>query len=420
MLFRDKATDAMILTNDDIAFETGIDGVKFDFNYGCRVKFPDDTYSVGFVDLDSGSPLEAEYFPDNVVSTKAKYFVRIGIRIFQNGILVWSYDYDAAGKNVRIELLMADRLGDLVLFFPYMEKFQEKHQCNIYITTTQKYVDIIERNFKKFHVVAIDTLDDFDATIMERLPEKFYATYYYRTGYPDIGFRRNDIRKIGMHKNAAEILGLDVIDGYKHKLLPTDKAKCQREIIEPYVCISLRSSNTCKEWNNVDGWQKVVRYLRDVGYRVFCIDGDPIENDIHYAGIIDNGCELRIGYEPLQDRVDFLYHADFLIGLSSGLSWLAWGTGVPVIMISGFSLPYTEFENPYRIINNSVCHGCWNNTNFDGQVMYNGCPFYEGTERTFECSTSITGEMVIEVIKKLMADYKLNPQLGTVRKIDKL
>ena len=57
------------------------------------------------------------------------------------------------------------------------------------------------------------------------------------------------------------------------------------------------------------------------------------------------------GNRPLQERLSLLHHADFFIGLGSGLSWLAWAADTPVVMISGFSHPSTEFHTPYRVIN---------------------------------------------------------------------
>lgn len=41
--------------------------------------------------------------------------------------------------------------------------------------------------------------------------------------------------------------------------------------------------------------------------------------------------------------MNLLHHASFFIGLSSGLSWLAWATHIPVVLISGFTLPVSEF-----------------------------------------------------------------------------
>jgi autotransporter strand-loop-strand O-heptosyltransferase len=50
---------------------------------------------------------------------------------------------------------------------------------------------------------------------------------------------------------------------------------------------------------------------------------------------IPHGVEDETGDRPLQERARWLRHADFFIGLSSGLSWLAWAVGTPVVMISG-------------------------------------------------------------------------------------
>jgi ADP-heptose:LPS heptosyltransferase len=35
----------------------------------------------------------------------------------------------------------------------------------------------------------------------------------------------------------------------------------------------------------------------------------------------------------------YMRHAALFVGLSSGLSWLAWAAGCPTVTISGFSLP---------------------------------------------------------------------------------
>ena len=57
------------------------------------------------------------------------------------------------------------------------------------------------------------------------------------------------------------------------------------------------------------------------------------------------------GHRPILERIAILEHADFFIGLASGLSWLAWELGVPVVQISGFTLPGSEFYTPYRVQN---------------------------------------------------------------------
>lgn len=104
-----------------------------------------------------------------------------------------------------------------------------------------------------------------------------------------------------------------------------------------------------------------------------------------------------------------LEHAEFFIGLGSGLSWLAWGCRIPVVLISGFSLPASEFYTPWRVINTHVCNGCWDDVrlNFDHQDYF-WCPRHKGTDRQYECTRFITGKQVIGHLRRLIS-LKSNP-----------
>ena len=75
-------------------------------------------------------------------------------------------------------------------------------------------------------------------------------------------------------------------------------------------------------------------------------------------------------------------------------------------MISNFSEDWHEIDlliSDYkRITNKSVCHGCWNSVNKEFKFEFDDwywCPKHKGTERQFECHTSITPEMVLREIK---------------------
>ena len=87
------------------------------------------------------------------------------------------------------------------------------------------------------------------------------------------------------------------------------------------------------------------------------------------------------------------------IGLSSGLAWLAWTVGTPVIMISGFTKPWYEFSNNYRIHKDDVCNGCWNDVDikFDNS-NWMFCP----RNRGFICSKAILPKDVTDVVKKVI------------------
>ena len=142
--------------------------------------------------------------------------------------------------------------------------------------------------------------------------------------------------------------------------------------------------------------------LKARGYRVVCID----QKAEHGSGLIwthiPNGVEDETGDRPLAERVRWLRHAAFFVGVSSGLSWLAWATGTPVVMISGFTHPTNEFHSPYRIINWHACNSCWNDVRlrFDHKD-YMWCPRHAGTDRQFECSRLITSAQVIQTIERI-------------------
>src|SRR5262249_53974300 len=203
---------------------------------------------------------------------------------------------------------------------------------------------------------------------------------------------------VGLHRAAGYILGVDPSEEPPCIVLAEDN----RPIADPYVCIAVQSSAQCKYWNNPNGWAEIVAFLKEAGYRVFCIDLKPM----HGRGLVWNhmphGVEDLTGDRPLIERARWLKHADFFVGLASGLSWLAWCTGTPVVMISGFSHPLTEFYTPYRVINYHACNSCWNDplAGFDRGDFFS-CPRHKGTSRQFECTRLITSDQVKQTIKRI-------------------
>ena len=93
--------------------------------------------------------------------------------------------------------------------------------------------------------------------------------------------------------------------------------------------------------------------------------------------------------------------------MASGLAWLAWGCGIPVVMIGGFSHPLTEFPQAYRVVNPHFCNGCWNDTRFDfDHEEWMWCPRHAGTARQHECMKQITPEQVMRTIMRIPAFQK--------------
>jgi autotransporter strand-loop-strand O-heptosyltransferase len=99
--------------------------------------------------------------------------------------------------------------------------------------------------------------------------------------------------------------------------------------------------------------------------------------------------------------ISYLNHCELFIGISSGISWLSWSLNKRTVIISGFSKPITEplDDNIIRIINESVCNGCFNTHRLDAGD-WNWCPINKGTDKQFECSKEITSVDVINNIEK--------------------
>ena len=219
-----------------------------------------------------------------------------------------------------------------------------------------------------------------------------YATFNIGYYFNDTQWHHPaDPRTQPLAKVAADILGLDYTE-IRPALL---KRQATSDQITPYVCIATASTAQCKHWLHENGWQDVIDYLNTQGYGVMVVQ----KEDTSLSNIID-----RTGDRPLTERIAQIDNAKMFIGLGSGLSWLAWALEKPVVLISGFSEPYTEFQSDCeRVINTSVCNGCWNDTAYAfDRDDWNWCPRHKGTSRQFECSTTITSDMVIDAVNRVV------------------
>ena len=399
--------------------ETTVPGLFYDYNDGLRVQFPQEGgYRLHIVDMDDCLTVYDGEAPGQIITTTKKYFVNYRFEIYKDKEMVFSHEFNAKGKNVLLHYPSGPVLGDTLAWFPYAEEFRKKHQCELYVVISQKMGEILQKGYPDIHFCFITEEQGKNNIVPESVPKDLYATYRLGVFFPcdDRTHQPVDFRVMGLHRNAALILGLSEWEEHPPRLLPSDKEVAERTIKEPYVCIATNGSSQAKHWNNSRGWINVVKYLKAKGYRVLCIDKEDNHQVGSYMNVIPFGCEDFTGDRPMQERVDLLYHADFFIGVSSGLSWLAWGVGIPVIMISGFTLPINEFITPYRVISYNVCNGCWNDTRItfdhaDGEW----CPRHKNTERQFECSRNITPERVYKVIDQVMKDHNLIPEGGATK-----
>jgi autotransporter strand-loop-strand O-heptosyltransferase len=375
--------------------------IRFDFNNGARVVLPPRSkgkWRVCLRDLDTGNILFQSENEGAFVSSSKRFYVRFKIEVWDvdeagTATTALTHEYDARDQEVLIQFPIGT-LGDIMAWFPYAPRFAKVHGCRLTCAMSGLLIPLLRDAYPDILFVTHEELAE------QKLAEAVYATYSLGLFFDDKDFVHQpvDFRHVGLHRTAGYILGVDPAEEAPRLVLPDES----RPIPEPYVCIAVQSSTQSKNWTNPNGWREVVKFLKEKGYRVICID----QKAVHGTGIVWNpiphGVEDETGDRPLVERARWLRHADFFIGLSSGLSWLAWAAGTTVVLISGFTHPNNEFTTPYRIINWHACNSCWNDQRirFDHKDFL-WCPRHAGTPRQFECTRLITADQVTRVIQRI-------------------
>jgi len=382
--------------------QQGPDGIRFDFNEGCRILLPfreKGSWRAFLRDLDTDNVLFQTETKGGFIQSTKRWFVRFSIEIWvldegaDEPHLVLSHQYEAAGQDILIQFPVGT-LGDSIAWFSYACRFGHHHPgCRVTCAMSAAIIPLFRESYPDIRFV---TLEDVAA---QKLNETAYATYQLGLFFNDTACDRQpiDFRHAGLHKTAGYILGVDLTEEAPRLTLADEG----RPIAEPYAVIAVQATSGAKYWNNPNGWEDVVTFLKSRGYRVICID----QKTVHGQGLmwthIPYGVEKETG-RPLVECARFLKHASLFIGLSSGLSWLAWAAGCPTVLISGFSYPTTEFATPYRVINWHTCNSCWNDPalRFD-HMDFLWCPRHANTPRHFECTRLITSAHVIRVIETI-------------------
>ena len=280
-----------------------------------------------------------------------------------------SFSHHIGGKRVFI-CFDSKSLGDTIAWMPYCLEFKKIYGCEVVVSTFLN--DFFEKKYPELTFVG-------RGVVVENIVGMLELGWFY-----DKNREPQHPATIPLQQAATNILGLEFTE-----LIPRlDFTAYERPMEEKYVCISTHSTARLKYWTY---WQEVIDYLIAQGYKVVEISKDDTD--------LQNLTPMANKSFPLV--MNYLHHAEFYMGLSSGLSWLAWAMGKKVFMISNFSRKDHEFQgNCIRIINEQVCHGCWNDNKYrfdKGNWWY--CPEHEDTPRAFECHFKIPASQVIETIK---------------------
>ena len=263
-----------------------------------------------------------------------------------------------------------------------IEEFRKQKNCHVVCSTFHN--DLFKKDYPEIEFVEPGTNVD-----------NIYAVYrlgiFYENKQIDYSKHPIDPIKEPLMKVATDILGINYKET-KVKLPKLSKSKKKR------VCIAIHSTSQAKYWNNPTGWQDVVDYIKGKGYEVRLLSREE-------DGYMGNSNPKGVTNQPnstTKEVLKTIQESKLFIGISSGLSWLAWGTDTPVVIISGFTDKHLEpIEGITRIINKEVCNSCWHSHEFD-PGDWNWCPIHKNTDRQFECSKEITSEDVIKQIKNFL------------------
>ena len=373
----------------EIYGETGFPGLRLDFNFGLRLDIPEGNFRVKISDCDTEQTVFDKYISGGRLLSVERYFIRWHVEVFLDEKKIFSHTLNLEGQPVVITF-KAKGLGDMISFLPYLGEFKKINRCDLYVCPDDNLREFVARLYPE-----IPLIDEVDF--------KTYATYYPAMIMSSFPIVPVDARHMSMPQVGGMLLGTDYLPP-KVPFKPTEPPVTE----EPYVCIAVQSNIARKCWLWPGGWDIVVGYLKNLGYRVFCIDKEEELTTDGYTVRRPEGAENFTGNRPLLERANMLYHAEFFIGLSSGLSWLADAVDCPVVMICGFSQNWHEFYTPYRVANRKVCNGCFNDYRAK-YLDYKPCPYHRSTPRELECQKKISPRMVIDTIERLIVDKNLTP-----------
>jgi autotransporter strand-loop-strand O-heptosyltransferase len=313
-----------------------------------------------------------------------KYFKQWKIEIKdQFGQIVSEFVTDLADRRVYISL-ESRALGDNLAWFPYVEEFRKKHKCTVICST-------FWNGLFKDQYPAIEFVEP--GQMVPNLHAMYKIGWFHNGNNVDSTRNPSDFKLSPLQKTASDILGLEYKEIKPRLNCPTGP------VLKKKVGFGIHGTAQAKYWNNPTGWQEVTDWLIENGY-------EPVILSREESGYMGNhhptgAAKLESG--SIDQVITELAECSAFIGISSGLTWLAWATNTPTIQISGFTDPYNEPDNGiFKLAApDGACSGCANRLRLDAGD-WNWCPDQKGTPRQFECSKLITADQVIEKLKQIL------------------
>jgi autotransporter strand-loop-strand O-heptosyltransferase len=326
----------------------------------------------------STGELEEDYW----YSPSRKWWTNWTIRIYADSELQIEEEFTLEGQDLTVEF-GSSSLGDTLSFMGQMHSVKQRHAINrLYVKCHKPWLF----NWHEYNAMGIYQLNwDQESTYHMATVGVYYTMEEQWKRHE----HKYDWRQVPLGKIASDRLDLEYIEQRPHMAPIFTNAKSSSD--RAHIVIATQSTAQAKYWNNPTGWQDLTKWCNDNEIDVYHAskEGNPPEGSIQLP-------------EALEEVAAHINTARAFVGISSGLSWFAWALGAQVLMISGFTDEYVEFEDRCtRVINKQACHGCWGWDAFD-RGDWNWCPAWKNTHRQFECSKTISSEQVIETLKSII------------------
>lgn len=204
---------------------------------------------------------------------------------------------------IKIELTTSS-LGDTVASIGQVDKYQKLTNHTVHFIINAKYVDL------------------------------------FKPVYPNINFdepvRYDELKVLHVNldqpleKYASDLLGLP----FEETCAKVATVIKDRPIKEKYFTISIQSTHQGRYWNAKKGWNILLNLLKQrYGLTAVCVDMYNSYGSKDCYNTISSGAIDKTGISLLEST-HYMNHAEFHIGTSNGLSWLAHAVGKKVVLIT--------------------------------------------------------------------------------------
>jgi autotransporter strand-loop-strand O-heptosyltransferase len=297
-------------------------------------------------------------------------------------------------KGVDVGLRFAtEALGDTLAWIPVVEAWMLKVQPRVVYVYT-KWNHLFDKSRYPSNLVFIDDPEEFKHIPLQlfhvvgisRIHENLQDTscnHATPTNWKDTNMIDTQNYSFGL-----------ALEERKPKLTPLTE---ERPIKEKYVTLCIGSSQKIKHWLNPKGWIALIRECKRRGYNVVTVGNFP--------NILPEVIEGNI--DDIHRTMHLIKHAEFHIGLSSGLSWMAWAYNKPVLMIGDFTSPFYEFStNIIRMYTNNEQAGVFNRSDIQWEPVWQYDPFKDNLQIARRPSAEHAIICLKSLIDKLGSDFE--------------